>query len=119
MPKTRTEPTGYQKGLWAERRAAWYLRLKGYSILATRHKTRLGEIDVVARRGKTIVFAEVKQRRSMTAAKEAIHAENQGRVRRAAELYLQKHPRYTGYNVRFDAIVFAPRCWPQHIQNAF
>ncbi len=116
---SKTEPTGYQKGLWAERLAAAYLRLKGYSILAMRYKTYLGEIDVVAKRGRTIVFAEVKRRRYITAAKEAIHADNQARVRRAAELYLQKHPRYTGHNMRFDAIVFAPRCWPQHIQNAF
>lgn len=112
-------PTGHQKGLWAERRAAWYLRLKGYGILAMRYKTRVGEIDVIARRGKTVVFIEVKHRQNKTAAMEAVHADNQARVRRAAELYLQKYPRYTGHNMRFDVLVFAPRTWPQHIQNAF
>ena len=117
MPKA--EPTGYQKGLWAERLAAWYLRLKGYGILGMRYKTRVGEIDVIAKRGKTLVFVEVKHRQNVIAALEAVHADNQARVRRAAELYLQKHPRYTGHDMRFDVLVFAPRCWPQHIQNAF
>lgn len=111
--------TGHQTGLLAERLAAWYLRLQGYSILAMRYKTHVGEIDLVARRGRTLVFAEVKHRHDMAAAKEAVHAENRARVRRAAELYLQKHPRYTGLDMRFDAIVFAPRRWPQHIRNAF
>lgn len=115
----KAEPTGYQKGLWAERLAAWYLRLKGYGILAMRYKTRVGEIDVIAKRGRTVVFVEVKRRQSLTAAKEAVHGDNQARVRRAAELYLQKHPRYTGHDMRFDVLVFAPRHWPQHIQNAF
>lgn len=116
--KTDTR-TGYQKGLWAELLAGWYLRLKGYRILAVRYKTRLGEVDIVAVRAKTVVFVEVKQRSTAVRAKESIHAQNQARVRRAAELYLQKYPRYTGHDVRFDAIVFAPGVWPQHIQNAF
>jgi len=115
----KAERTGHQKGLRAERLAAWYLRLRGYTILAIRYKTHVGEIDLVARRGGMLVFAEVKHRSSMAAAKEAVHAENRARVRRAAELYLQKYPRYTGLDMRFDAIVFAPRRWPQHIRNAF
>lgn len=115
----KAKPTGYQKGLAAERLAAWYLRLKGYGILAMRYKTYVGEIDVIAKRGKEIVFIEVKHRQSLIAAKEAVHTNNQMRVRRTAELYLQKHPRYTGHDMRFDVLVFAPRRWPQHIQNAF
>lgn len=114
-----TAQTGYRKGLRAETLAAWYLRCKGYRILALRYKTRVGEIDVVARRGRSIVFAEVKWRADRKSALEAIHGDNQARVRRAAELYLQKHPRYTGYETRFDALVFAPRIWPLHIKNAF
>lgn len=119
MIQKRDTRTGYQKGLRAEWLAGWYLRFKGYRILALRYKTHLGEIDIVAARGKTVVFVEVKQRSTQDRAKESIHAENQARVRRAAELYLQKYPRYTGHDVRFDAIVFAPGAWPQHLQNVF
>lgn len=119
MTRKTDTGTGYQKGLRAEHLAAWYLRFKGYRILALRYKTRLGEIDIVARRGKQLVFVEVKQRTTRARAKESIHTQNQERVRRAAELYLQKYPRYTDHDVRFDAIVFAPGVWPQHLQNAF
>lgn len=111
--------TGYRQGLRSETLAAWFLRLKGYRILAMRFKTRVGEVDIIARRGKQIVFAEVKWRQSRTGALEAIVDENRQRVRRAAELYLQKHPRYTGFDIRFDALVFSPRRWPLHIKGAF
>lgn len=114
-----TAPSGYRKGLRAETLAAWYLRLKGYRILAMRYKTRLGEIDIVARRGRGLVFAEVKWRGAQDDAKAAIHAQNRQRVRQAAELYLQKHPRYNECDVRFDALVMAPGRWPLHIRNAF
>lgn len=113
------QKTGYSRGIYAEYLAAWFLRFKGYRILSMRYKTRLGEIDIVARRGGTVVFAEVKWRKNRTAALEAIHNANQSRVRQAAELYLQKYPRYTGLETRFDAIVLSPRHWPLHIQNAF
>jgi len=114
-----TQKTGYSKGLRAETLAAWYLRFKGYRILAMRYKTRVGEIDLIAHRGRGLVFAEVKWRPDRRTAMEAVHGDNQARVRRAAELYLQKYPRYTGFETRFDALVFAPRCWPLHIKNAF
>lgn len=111
--------TGYRRGLWAETLSAWYLRAKGYRILAMRYKTRVGEIDIVARRGSVLVFAEVKWRGTQEAAGQVIHAANQARVRQAAELYLQNHPRYTGLGVRFDALLWAPARWPLHIMNAF
>ncbi len=111
--------TGYAKGLQAEKWASWYLRVKGYRILAMRYKTHLGEIDIVAKRAGVLVFVEVKQRTSLQAAAEAIHTQNQTRVRRAAELYLQKYPRYTGCDLRFDAVMLAPYQWPRHIENAF
>jgi putative endonuclease len=111
--------TGYRKGLRAEMLAAWYLRLKGYRVLAMRYKTRVGEIDLVARRGRDIVFAEVKRRPDLRGGLEAVHGGNQARVRRAAELYLQKHPRYTVLGTRFDVLVLVPGRWPQHIRNAF
>lgn len=111
--------TGHKKGLWAETGAKVYLLLKGYYPLASRYKTRLGEIDLITKRGKTLVFIEVKWRQGQDAAAEAIHAENQQRVRRAAELYLQKHPEYTGYDIRFDAVIMGRGAWPRHIRGAF
>lgn len=111
--------TAHAKGITAENWAAVYLMLKGYSILGRRVRTRLGEIDIVARRGGVLCFVEVKLRKTGTAAAEAIHSLNQGRVRRAAELYLQKYPRYTVCDIRFDALVMAPWRWPYHVIGAF
>lgn len=111
--------TGYRKGLRAEKAALWFLRLKGYRLLAARYRTPSGEIDLVMRRGRVLVFVEVKTRAGMDDAAFAIHAGNRMRVRRAAELYLQKHPRYTGFDMRFDAVLLAGGLWPRHIVNAF
>jgi putative endonuclease len=109
----------HKTGHAAERLAAACLLLKGYRILARRYRTPLGEIDLVAKRGKAVVFVEVKRRGTAGQAAEAVGRANQRRVRAAAELYLQKHTEYNGLTTRFDVIVLAPRRLPQHIPDAF
>jgi len=109
----------YKKGLWAESFAKNYLYVKGYSILAQRFKTPLGEVDIIAKRLKTIVFVEVKMRQTLSEAAESINFKNRSRVSNAAELYLQKHPEYNNFEIRFDALVLAPYAWPEHITNAW
>ena len=111
--------TGYQKGIIAENFAKGFFTLKGYTVLAERFKTKLGEIDLVLRKNNTLVFVEVKMRQTIENAAESIDTRNQQRVYAAAELYLQKHPQYTGYDVRFDALVLAPYALPRHIENAW
>lgn len=111
--------TGYRKGLLAEKRAALYFRLRGYGLLAERFRTPVGEIDLILLRGNTVVFVEVKLRRTVSEAAEAIHARNQSRVRQAAELYLQQHPEYTGHDIRFDALVMGRMGGVEHLENAY
>jgi putative endonuclease len=111
--------TGYKTGLLAEKLAEILLMLKGYSILARRHKTPVGEIDLVARRGRTLVFIEVKWRGTAEEAAEAVHAKNRARVQNATALYLQKHPEYSHMDVRFDAVLLAPGRWPRHVTQAW
>ncbi len=111
--------TGHAAGLAAEKTAELYLRAKGYQLLQRRYRTPHGEIDLVMQRGRVIVFFEVKYRKNADIAAESIHMRNQMRVRQAAELYLQRHPAYDGFDIRFDALLMAPRRWPQHIENAF
>lgn len=111
--------TGHQKGLWAELKAKTYLRLHGYQLLEERFKTSVGEIDLIVKKENMVVFVEVKLRRTVEAAAEAIHAKNQSRVRRAAGLYLQQHPEYNEHEMRFDALVMASGAWPEHIPDAF
>ncbi|AXS38939.1 YraN family protein [Breoghania sp. L-A4] len=106
-------------GLKAEARAALWLRLKGYRILARRYRTPRGEIDLVARRGGTVAIVEVKARDTRDAALEAITPANRRRVVEAANLWLSRNPRYNAATLRFDALLIAPGQWPHHMPNAF
>lgn len=111
--------TRHAKGLRAELVALMWLWLKGYVVCARRYKTPFGEIDLVMRRGKTLVFVEVKARPDLDGGLSAIMPVSQGRIRQAAELFLQRNPRYQNYLCRFDAVVVRPRAMPYHLQDAW
>jgi len=99
--------TSYQVGLYSEFLARWFLRFHGYRILKNRYRTgkntNRAEIDIIARRRNTIVFVEVKSRKTIPAAWEAITPTQSVRLRHAAETYLINQ-RWTG-NARFDVII--------------
>ncbi|MBZ6377524.1 hypothetical protein B5C34_04490 [Pacificimonas flava] len=103
-----------RRGRRAETTAAWFLRFKGYRILDRRVRVRAGEVDLVARRGATVVFVEVKARPDEAAADAAIAPGRLSRVRAAAE---QLWPRYAegAEGARIDAVILLPRRWPLHI----
>jgi putative endonuclease len=107
------------RGRRAETVAAWFLRLKGYRILSRRYKTPAGEIDLIARRGRTIVFVEVKQRPDDAAALDAVTAAARKRIARAADLWLSRHPAAVGFDRRFDVILALPRSIPRHLTSVF
>ena len=92
---------------------------KGYRIVARRWKTPLGEIDIVARRRRTLVFVEVKARERADDAAEAVTERTKRRIIGAAELWLAHHPDDAQRDIRFDVILVAPGSMPQHIANAF
>jgi putative endonuclease len=94
-----------QLGDHGEDLAAAALKQQGYKILERNYVTPLGEIDLIARQGKTLVVVEVKTRRSASfgAPQDAVHPGKQGRLRRLAECYL-KAKRLTGTPVRFDVV---------------
>jgi putative endonuclease len=102
---------------WAERFAALALMLRAYRILAIREKTPAGEIDLIAVRGRRLAFVEVKQRATQEAAEAAITGTQRARVRRAANLWLARHPRYQTHEMGFDVMFVIGRRWPHHIQN--
>ena len=106
-----------RRGRRGETLAAWYLRLKGWRIVAQRVKTPRGEIDLVARRGRTLAFVEVKWRRSDAELALALDAYRLRRVVAAAEAMAARFAG-EGDTVRIDAILLAPGRWPRHIANA-
>lgn len=107
-----------RRGRQAEQLAAWYLRLQGWRIVGTRVKTGVGEVDLVARRGKVLAFVEVKARATMTAAEFSLDRQRLRRVAAAAELLL---PRFLdgADTVRIDVIYIVPRRWPRHLVDVW
>lgn len=106
-----------RRGSISEHLAAWMLRLKGYRILGRRVRTGAGEIDLVAVRGNRLTFVEVKQRQTLDGAEASISERQRKRVRRAAELWIAKRPRYQEHEQGFDLVLVAPRRWPRHVVN--
>jgi len=109
----------FQLGLSAESRAAMLLVAKAYRIAARRWKTPFGEVDIVARRRRTLVFVEVKARATLEVAAEAVTERGKRRIIAAAELWLAHHPDDANCDIRFDVILVAPGKMPRHIANAF
>jgi putative endonuclease len=111
--------TAFRTGLSAESRAAAFLMAKGYRILAKRFRTPHGEIDIVARRRNLIVFIEVKARASLDEAAYAVTPRQQQRIIDAAQGWLMAHPEHADFELRFDAMLIAPRRLPRHLLAAF
>ena len=95
----------------AERRAAWWYRLRGYRVLATNVWLAGNELDVVARRGRQLVFCEVKSKAGEKYGDpaEMVSQEKVRRLRRAAEAWLARHPECGACDVRFDLVAVRGR----------
>jgi putative endonuclease len=109
----------FRTGVSAESRAAAFLMAKGYRILEKRFRTRHGEIDIVARRRNLVAFIEVKARASLDEAAYAVTARQQLRIVAAAQAWLMAHPEHADFDLRFDAVLIAPRRLPRHLLAAF
>lgn len=98
-------------GRWGEKQAAGYLHQKGYRLLAAGYRCRMGEIDLIAQKGRELAFVEVKLRRNANFAepREQVTAAKQRRILLAARNFLAQHPEYGEHYCRFDvAEVYAP-----------
>jgi putative endonuclease len=107
-----------RRGRGAETLACWYLRLKGWRILARRARVPGGEVDIVARRGRTLAFVEVKARATEEASALAL---DEWRLRRVVAAAERLSPRYMhdGDEVRIDALFIVPHRWPRHMTNVW
>lgn len=118
-PSRSSRKKAERRGHLGEVFAALFLRVKFYRIRARRVKTPVGEIDLVAERGQTVVFVEVKVRAHQRDEEQALLAVNQRRISRAANYYLARNPHLNGRNFRFDVIFLAPFALPRHVKGAF
>ncbi|HEY4134376.1 MAG TPA: YraN family protein [Alphaproteobacteria bacterium] len=116
---TERRRKAWRAGQRGERLAVWRLRLAGWRILARDWRCPAGEIDIVAQRGRLVLFVEVKARSDAGLAGEAIGRRQQGRIAGAAALFLARHPHLAGHDARFDAMLVAPWRWPVHLRDAW
>ncbi len=108
-----------RRGRWSEWTAALYLMLKGYRILAMRYRVRAGEVDIIARRGELVAFVEVKARRDLMAAVDAVTFASQNRIRAAGDHWLARQPDVARLSLRYDIVAITPWKLPRHYQGAF
>jgi len=118
-PPDRKRLKALRRGSLAEYRAALSLLMKGYRIVAFRYRTKLGEIDIIARKGNLIACVEVKARRSLNDSVFAVSDLAQRRIRAASDLWLAKQPDFAHLSVRYDIISVIPWRWPIHLPDAF
>ena len=108
-------------GRRGERRAAWFYRLRGYSIIERNLRLHAGEIDLIVRRGNTVAIVEVKTRQSLTAGEgfEAVDRRKRERLIRLGDQYAAKHP---GVRLRYDILSLYWSGWRfevKHFPDAF
>ena len=115
----------YRYGLTAEKFARFYLMGKGYRVLAERYRNSMGEIDLLALKGNTLVAVEVKARKSLAECEDTITPWKQQKIGRAVEGLLSGQGGIAGLaelhrrDIRFDVIWMAPWRWPRHIKDAW
>ncbi len=117
--RARKRRRAQRAGRWAEVAGVWYLRLKGYRILARRYRVPVGEVDIVACRGSTLALVEVKARPSLDRAAEALTARQRARIGRAARMFLAHHPKLAALAVRFDVLLVVSWRLPVHLEDAW
>jgi putative endonuclease len=108
-----------EAGRAAELAALWYLRLKGWRLLAQRYRSPVGEVDLVMRRGDVTAFIEVKARNSLDGAVQSVSPRQARRIGAAARHFLMQDAIAASQSCRFDIVAVSPYHWPRHIENAF
>ena len=113
-------------GAWGEAQAAQYLQKKHYKLVAMGYSSRYGEIDLIVKNWRYLVFVEVKLRKDdrFAQAREFVDSRKQDRIRITASMYLSQNP--TDLQPRFDVIeIYAPegtatlRPKIYHLEDAF
>ena len=117
--KKQNLETNHARGFRAEAAAAQFLENLGYTILKSRYKTKLGEIDIITKRNKLICFVEVKMRQTEAEALEAVNARTRRRIENAALIFLNENPEFTDYEMRFDVIAIIKPFSILHLDNAW
>jgi putative endonuclease len=118
MGEDRRRSLAHLRGLDGERLALCFLVAKGYWPVARRYLSPAGEIDLIVKRGRSIVAVEVKSRPVIEAAAHAITPQKMQRLQKALDCFRSERGLDDSYHFRCDAILIAPWRMPRHIVNA-
>ncbi|HEY7899549.1 MAG TPA: YraN family protein [Caulobacteraceae bacterium] len=105
-----------RRGEWL---VALWLLAKGYRLLGFRLRSREAEIDILAARGGVVAVIEVKRRRTLAEALEAVSPRQRQRLLAAATALAARRPALRHAAVRLDLVALSPRRWPRHIADAW
>lgn len=125
MVQSQNKKKSYKLGVLAEMVATLTLVLKGYTIKERRFRSHYGEIDIIAQKGNTIIFCEVKARKDYITAIESLSEHQKKRINNSAEHYLSnlnsvsRNNKIENKTFRCDMILIIPWRWPVHIKNAW
>ncbi len=125
MTRGARRPTREEKrrreryGRTAETIAVLWLSLRGHRILGRRLRTPVGEVDLLAERGRTIVVVEVKARASRTAGLEALGPHQRRRLEQAAAWLTANRHELRDRPIRFDLVIVRPWRLPCHLSDAW
>jgi putative endonuclease len=109
----------WRRGRLAEALCRLSLRLRGYRVLAAGRRSALGEIDIMARRGRVLAAIEVKARPDADSAAAAVSERQRRRIERAARQFVAGRPDLHGLDLRFDVMLVLPWRWPRHLPGAW
>ncbi|AHA27477.1 YraN family protein [Candidatus Liberibacter americanus] len=106
-------------GFFAEICSAIYLIIKGWKIMALRHRNHFGEIDIIAMRMNIVIFVEVKARKTVEEAIVSVSDKSQKRIKNASKNWIAKQINSNKFSYRYDLIAIIPWRLPKHFTNAF
>ena len=109
----------YKFGIISEYVAIAYLFFRGYKILHWRYKTKLGEVDIIAKKRDNLVAVEVKARMKKVEIGECVQSRQFHRINNAMKIFLSKNLEYSNHNIRIDVILISPKHFPKRIKNAW
>lgn len=109
--------TSNKFGLLSEIYAVIFLKLKFYKILERNYRNKLGEIDIIAYKNKTLIAVEVKARKKINSLEGVVSKKQLNRIRRSMNIFYSRKKYYGKFNIRFDLIIVRPYKLPLHLKN--
>lgn len=109
----------YRFGIMAEYAVIVYLFCTGHKILHRRYKTKIGEVDIIAKRKNYLVAVEVKARKKKVQIGEVVAPRQFKRIVNAMKIFLSRNPKYYNCNIRIDVILISLWSFPKCIKNAW